>query len=139
MSPEWSMERKDLIVEWDTRKLQWFLILEKGVIKCVKTTFLLQFIFRLFQEFGRYMIIGENVMSVFFLCNCNYNYNEMHVSHGYIFLTKVRLFLHKVCFIINKLFLPLCEKYASYIKLFIELFMHAVFLLIVLGSASFRG
>lgn len=37
----------------------------KGVIKCVKTTFPLQFIFRLFQESGRYMNFGEKVMSVF--------------------------------------------------------------------------
>jgi hypothetical protein len=38
----------------------------KVVIKCVNTAFLLKFIFRLFQEFGRYMNLGENVMPIFF-------------------------------------------------------------------------
>ena len=38
----------------------------KGVIKCVKTTFLLQFSFTLFQEFGRYMNLSENIMPIFF-------------------------------------------------------------------------
>ena len=38
----------------------------KGVLKCVKTTFLLQFIFRLFQELVRYMNLGEKVKSIFF-------------------------------------------------------------------------
>ena len=39
----------------------------KGMIECVKTTFLLQFIFRLFQEFGRYMNLSENIMPIFSL------------------------------------------------------------------------
>ena len=57
----------------------------KGVMKCIKNAFLLQFIFRLFQEFGRYLNLSENVMPIFFLCNCNYNYSEIYLSHEYIF------------------------------------------------------
>ena len=38
----------------------------KGVMKCVKNAFLLKFIFRLFQEFSRYLKLGENVMPIFF-------------------------------------------------------------------------
>ena len=38
----------------------------KGVIKYAKTTFLSQFILRLFQEFGGYMNLSENIMPIFF-------------------------------------------------------------------------
>jgi hypothetical protein len=54
--------------------------------------------------------------------------------------TKLRLFFHKVLFIINTLFQPLCEVlYTSHIKLFAEaskLFTHAVFQLIVIHKMA---
>jgi hypothetical protein len=61
------------------------------------------------RRFGRYMNLSEKCNANFFLCNYNYNYSEVYVSLGYIFLTKSRLFFHKVCFIINTLSPPLCE------------------------------
>jgi hypothetical protein len=57
----------------------------KSVMKCVKTTSQLQFIFTLFQEFGRYMNLSKKRNANFFLCNYSYNYSEVYVSLGYIF------------------------------------------------------
>jgi hypothetical protein len=82
--------------------------------------------------------------SFFFLRNCNYNYKEIYICHGYVLYKIGVIFLRLL--IINTVFPLLRETfYAGCVKLFAgtsELFMHTVFQLVVckrcLQSASFR-